>query len=195
MLSSHLRLCLPSGLLLSGLPTKMYAPLTSPMRATCPAHIILLALITLIILGEKDKPLQRPWSIEYPDIRSSKSHVHFPCLRSFQSIGPSPRPFVTFRNVLFFYGGELLAPGPTPKLEGLSAVSDRLFNIFADTLHIWRPSPPSVTWGRAIPWWQGTHLTWHFYFTDPILTYSEGPLFTNQTTSEHSSVCPLESPW
>jgi hypothetical protein len=35
MLSSHLRLGFPSGLLPSGLLTKMvYAPLTSPMRAT-----------------------------------------------------------------------------------------------------------------------------------------------------------------
>jgi hypothetical protein len=51
MLSSHLRLGLPSGLLPSGLPTKMlYAPLTSPMRATCPAHLILLALTYLQIL-------------------------------------------------------------------------------------------------------------------------------------------------
>jgi hypothetical protein len=30
----------------------LYAPLTSPMRVTCPAHFILLALITLTILGE-----------------------------------------------------------------------------------------------------------------------------------------------
>jgi hypothetical protein len=53
MLSSHLRLGLRSGLLPSGLPTKMlYAPLTSPMRA----HLILLALITLTILGEEYKP-------------------------------------------------------------------------------------------------------------------------------------------
>jgi hypothetical protein len=57
MLSSHLRLGLPSGLLPSGLPTKMlYVPLTSPMRATCPAHHILRALITLTILGEEYKP-------------------------------------------------------------------------------------------------------------------------------------------
>jgi hypothetical protein len=57
MLSSHLCLGLPSGLLPSGFPTKMfYAPLTSPVRATCPAHLILLALITLTILGEEYKP-------------------------------------------------------------------------------------------------------------------------------------------
>jgi hypothetical protein len=57
MLSSHLCLGLPSGLLPSGLPTKMlYAPLTYPMHATCPAHLILLALITPTILGEEYKP-------------------------------------------------------------------------------------------------------------------------------------------
>jgi hypothetical protein len=54
MLSSHLRLGFPSGLLPSGLPTKiLYAPITSLMRATCPVHLILLALITLTILDEQ----------------------------------------------------------------------------------------------------------------------------------------------
>jgi hypothetical protein len=69
---------------------------------------------------------------------------------------------MTFRNKLIFYGEELLAPRPTPKLDDhpLSAVRDCLFNIFAANLHNWRPSPPSATWGRAMPWWPGTHLTW-----------------------------------
>jgi hypothetical protein len=32
-----------------------------------------------------------------------------------------------------------------------------LICIFTFTLHIRRPSPPSTTRGRAMPWWQGPH--------------------------------------
>ena len=56
ILSTHLCLGLPIGLLPSGFPTKtLYTPLSSPIHATCPAHPILLDFITCTILGEEYK--------------------------------------------------------------------------------------------------------------------------------------------
>ena len=52
----HLRLGLPSGLLLSGFSSKtLHTPLSSSIRATCPAHLIHLDFITHTILGEEYK--------------------------------------------------------------------------------------------------------------------------------------------
>jgi len=51
---THLGLVLTSGLFPSDFPTKtLYEPLFSPIRATRPAHLILLDFITRTILGEE----------------------------------------------------------------------------------------------------------------------------------------------
>jgi len=73
-----------------------------------------------------------------------------------------------------FFGEELLAFRPNPKLEDhfLSSVRDCLFNIFAATLQIGgRFSTRNL--GRSMPWWQGPfyHLAtathWLLLYTDP----------------------------
>jgi len=61
ILFSHLRQGLPSVLFSSGFSTKtLCTPLLSPIRATCPAYLILLDFITRTILGEEYRSLRSP---------------------------------------------------------------------------------------------------------------------------------------
>jgi hypothetical protein len=57
-----------------------------------------------------------------PHASPISSSLLFPCLRSFQSIRPIPRPFVTFRNVFLFLRWGVVSPPPNPQAGGPSLV-------------------------------------------------------------------------
>jgi hypothetical protein len=73
ILSSHLRLVLPSGLFPTDSPTKTrYISLPSPISATCPARLILLDFITCTILSEGYRTLSFSfWSFLRSPVTSS----------------------------------------------------------------------------------------------------------------------------
>ena len=91
ILSTHLCIGLPSGLLPSGFPTKtLYTSLSLPIRATYPAHLILLDYITRTILGE-----------EYKSFSSSLCNLlHSPVTSSL--LGPNILLNTMFSNTLSF---------------------------------------------------------------------------------------------
>ena len=99
--------------------------------------------------------------MQAPYIPCTKSHVPLPLLRSYQRISPGPRHMYLFRNKAGFYGEDLLAPHPTPKLENhpLLAVHDCLFSMFVATFHIGgHCSTSSLRTSHAMV--TGTHLSW-----------------------------------
>jgi hypothetical protein len=70
ILSTHICLGLPSGLLPSRFPTHILYLFLFSIRATCPAHIFLLAVIILITLGEQYKRNSSLCSFLHPPITS-----------------------------------------------------------------------------------------------------------------------------
>ena len=92
VISSHLHLGLPTGLLPSGLPTKiLYDPRLSPIRATRPTHFYFLDLINQIIFSEQ----YRSWS------SSLRSLLHFAVTSSL--LGPNILLCNLFLNPLSLY--------------------------------------------------------------------------------------------
>jgi len=90
ILSTHLNLRLPSGLFPSGFPTKtLHTPISSSIRAKCPAHLIPLDFITRTILGEEYKSFL--CNLLYSPVTSS--------LQTFSSTPCSQTTSASSRNV------------------------------------------------------------------------------------------------
>jgi hypothetical protein len=88
-----------------------------------------------------------------------------------------------FATSLFFLRRGVVSPLLAPTLEHypLSVERDCLLNTFAATLHIWRPYPPSVTWGCDMPRWPGIYLTWRLQFYLYISIWQKGLVNTLYT--------------
>ena len=97
ILSTHLCLGLPSGLIPSGFPTKtLYIPVSPPKRATCPAHLILLDFITRTILGEQYKSFSSPLcNLLHSPVTSSLLGPNIPLNTMFSNT----RSFLSFLNI------------------------------------------------------------------------------------------------
>jgi hypothetical protein len=93
-LSSHLRLGLPNGLFPFGFPTSiLHAFIFTPIRGTCPFHLILPDLIILIILV-------RSTNYEAPHyvVFSSLPSLHLPSVQILSSAPCSQTPSVYVHN-------------------------------------------------------------------------------------------------
>jgi hypothetical protein len=85
-------------------------------------------------------------------------------LRSYRRISLIPRLLVIFRNMINFLRCGVVSTLPNPKagrppLVGCPQLLVQYIRSYPPYLE---PVPPSVTWGRAMPWWQHwTHLSWN----------------------------------
>jgi hypothetical protein len=102
-LSTHIRLGLPSGLFPCGFHTNiLYAFPFSPIRATCPAHLILLDLIILIIL---EKSISYEAKISY-----LRFYIFSPIFPGICWDSTSVRPWLLFSQSISVYYSPVLLP-------------------------------------------------------------------------------------
>jgi hypothetical protein len=103
MLSIHLYIGLPSGPFHASSPTNnLYTFLLSPIRATYSAHLILLDLIILIILGEESNPSSPRHAVlsAFPSLHPSSVQIFssVPCSQTPSVYAPSLMTETKFHN-------------------------------------------------------------------------------------------------
>jgi hypothetical protein len=107
---------------------------------------------------------------------------------------------MVFRNMVIFYGEELLAPRPTPQAGGPPLVGCPLLHIRSYPPYL-EAVPPSATRGRAMPCWQGpkpfqikyfnySYSIWRFKFIINFLIhfYSSVNIFVYWPMYFHTSI-------
>ena len=134
ILSTHLRLGLPSGLFTSGFPSKtLYTPSPHPYAPHAQPISFFSILSPAQYWVRSTNHLAPPYAVSSIPPLPSGEVVY---LRIILSPEQASRMWVFLSKC--FYREGLLAPRPTPKLEDhpSSAVRDCLFNLFAATLLI-----------------------------------------------------------
>lgn len=146
-----------------------------PLYTTCPTLFILLYFIMLIIFNKEKKPWSSSlWSFLQPHhfIPFRSKYSKHPVVKHTQSMfswnhktmfhthtKQSDILCKTSQNGGLLWWG-VVSPQANAQSEGplLVGVYDCLLNIFAATLHMWRPCPSPATWGCVTLWRQGIHL-------------------------------------
>jgi hypothetical protein len=133
---------LPSGLFPSELSTKtLYAPLMTPIRVTCPTHIILLVLsankvwwgLHIIRILFMFSPLPCYLVLLRPNTLFSKTlSLRFPFV-------VTALWYVSWCAKFIRWGVVSTTANPQAGGPSFSAICNCLFNIFTATLHTWRP--------------------------------------------------------
>ena len=82
----------------------------------------------------------------------------FPLLRLYQSISPGQRLSLwLFHNKIYFLRRGVVSTSPNPPSWRTTPcrLSATAYSIYSQPPSISEAVPPSATWGRAMPWWQG----------------------------------------
>jgi hypothetical protein len=112
-------------------------------------------------------------------VSCTRSHIPFHC-----SVVPDSRPVCMIRNMFKFLWWGIFSTSPNPQAGGPHLVGCPWLLIQYNRSYppYLQAVPPSATWGRAMPWWQGP--TYHCD-RDPLITVTGTHLSLWQENTYH----------